>query len=132
MRAGSVLVSAAVGEPFWILPGGHVDPGESPRQALCREWFEELGIPIQNPDPVAVLHTQWRRGGLLQGDLVHETLHLFRVHDQSLLPEGVFEGPEPALRFRWVSLDRLITEHVLPLEAIPWIVATAGGVYGGR
>lgn len=30
----------------WDLPGGHVDPGESPAQALVRELGEELGIDL--------------------------------------------------------------------------------------
>lgn len=27
----------------WELPGGHIDPGETPTQAACRELFEETG-----------------------------------------------------------------------------------------
>lgn len=33
----------------WDLPGGHVDEGEKPRQALVREMREELGIRVTVP-----------------------------------------------------------------------------------
>ena len=33
----------------WDLPGGHVGPEESPREALSRELMEELGIDVRLP-----------------------------------------------------------------------------------
>ena len=55
----------------WDLVGGHVDPGESPLQAVRRECLEELGVHIQDPtsipltttDPALAVHaflvTRW-------------------------------------------------------------------------
>ncbi|NLV67904.1 MAG: NUDIX hydrolase [Spirochaetes bacterium] len=34
-------------EVYWLLPGGGVDYGESLKEALCREFIEELGISIE-------------------------------------------------------------------------------------
>lgn len=45
-RDGRVLLGANDrGE--WELPGGHVEPGESPEQAVVREFQEEAGLEVQ-------------------------------------------------------------------------------------
>jgi 8-oxo-dGTP pyrophosphatase MutT (NUDIX family) len=36
----------------WDLVGGHVEPGESPHDAVVRECLEELGIHVHHPLPV--------------------------------------------------------------------------------
>lgn len=41
-------------EPELQLPGGGIDPGESPLQALHREVFEETGWTIANPRKIGV------------------------------------------------------------------------------
>ncbi|MCB9607147.1 MAG: NUDIX domain-containing protein [Polyangiaceae bacterium] len=38
---------ATYGEKRWGLPGGALEPGETPDVALCRECHEELGVAIQ-------------------------------------------------------------------------------------
>jgi 8-oxo-dGTP diphosphatase len=42
----------------WDLPGGHVEPGEAPGDALVRELQEELGIIVDAPTtpPIRQVH----------------------------------------------------------------------------
>lgn len=42
--ADRVLVVRPSYKPGWDIPGGYVEPGESPKQACVREVKEELGI----------------------------------------------------------------------------------------
>lgn len=49
-RNDAVLLTCETGfEPEFQLPGGGIDPGESPVQALHREVFEETGWHIARP-----------------------------------------------------------------------------------
>jgi 8-oxo-dGTP pyrophosphatase MutT (NUDIX family) len=39
-----LLVTAKLGPSVWVLPKGHIEPGESPDQTAVREVFEEAGV----------------------------------------------------------------------------------------
>ena len=49
LDAGILLTHQERPEPELQLPGGGIDPGESPLQALHREVFEETGWRIASP-----------------------------------------------------------------------------------
>ncbi|GAA1810695.1 NUDIX hydrolase [Luedemannella flava] len=46
-EAGRVLLVRPTYKPHWDIPGGYVEPGESPRTACIREVHEELTLSIQ-------------------------------------------------------------------------------------
>ena len=55
----------------WDLPGGHVEPGESPEACIVREMKEEIGLDLEGfalfvvTDMVdRVEHTFWKRADL--------------------------------------------------------------------
>lgn len=51
---GRVLLVRPTYKQHWDIPGGYVEPGESPRTACIREIQEELGITV-NVGPMLVV-----------------------------------------------------------------------------
>ena len=50
IQNGKLLFTRAHGMEFFIDPGGKIEPGESPKQALVRELKEEVSITVQETD----------------------------------------------------------------------------------
>lgn len=50
---------------YWEFPGGKIDPGESPHQALKRELREELDISIEIGPLLETVHYHYAWGSVL-------------------------------------------------------------------
>ncbi|SMD22230.1 NUDIX hydrolase [Lentzea albidocapillata] len=50
VEAGRLLVVRSRNKKAFYLPGGKIEPGETPRDALRREVAEELGIEVSQPE----------------------------------------------------------------------------------
>lgn len=51
---GDVLMVNPMYTAYWNLPGGHVEPGESPSAACAREVRAELGLDVEMGDLLVV------------------------------------------------------------------------------
>jgi len=67
LRGDSVLIcQRRADQPMalkWEFPGGKIEPGETPEQALARELEEELGIRAEIGPFITRVHHTYRNGG---------------------------------------------------------------------
>lgn len=99
LRGDTILIcQRRRGQPMelkWEFPGGKIEPGETPEQALARELEEELGIRAEIGAHVVGIRHTYRHGGAV--DLQFFVVHTF----QGELENRVFND------FRWVLLKSL-------------------------
>jgi 8-oxo-dGTP diphosphatase len=79
VRDGEVLIGQRrPDQPMasqWEFPGGKIEPGESPEEALARELDEELGIKAVIGPKVTHIRHNYRHGGAV--DLLFFAVHEF-------------------------------------------------------
>ena len=97
----------STGEPFWTLPGGGVEPGESKRDALHRELREELNCQILPQSPVEQL--------VYVHSSQHRTATVYTVIECGLLSDLDPSHPHGVLDARWVPAD------AVPARTLPQI-----------
>lgn len=111
-RDAHLLIHRATRDPFWCLPGGRVEWGESTRIALAREIEEELGVAATIGELGIVLENFFT----LANKRYHELAYYYPVTVPATFPfrtdgEICYRTTDGGidLEFKWVEPH----EHVL-------------------
>ena len=109
IRNGKILLCRAKGGKTTYLPGGHIEFGETGREALVREVREELGVDSTTGTFLGVLENSFIQHGKPHAEinLVYE---LAVELDDRVLPLA----REDWIEFEWRPLDQL--DDLLPTE----------------
>jgi len=110
---GKVLLCRAKGGSSTYLPGGHIEFGETGREALVREVREELGVDSSAGAFLGVVENSFMQRGKPHAEinLVYE-LKLGDAGSADMPPE--LKSREDWIEFEWRGLGDLESANLLP------------------
>jgi 8-oxo-dGTP diphosphatase len=117
-RNGQVLVrqrpQGSVYQGYWEFPGGKLEPGETPEQAVVRECIEEIGLRVRVLRPRARVRHRYPHG-------------LVELHFHDCVLENPDQDPDPLTGFIWKHPRELPSlQFPEANELIVRAIATAG------
>ena len=118
IHEGKILAMHDQRSPYYYLPGGRVQLGETAEEAVLREIREELEIDAKIVRPL------WFNQGFFTEDVTGEQFHeiciyfLMDISHTDLLSKGeqfVLNENNQRHTFEWLEFDRLKDEYFYPI-----------------
>ena len=122
LRDGKILVCQRTRHQTmpmkWEFPGGKIEEGEQPRDALRRELEEELGVQAKIGDEVARIRHEYKGGGAVE-------LRFYLVQEyQGEIENRIFRdlqwaAPRELPSFDFLEADLTLVEQLARGELLP-------------
>ncbi len=112
VREGCVLTVRKRGTERFMLVGGKLEPGESPRDAALRETYEEVGLRVEDATQLGAFFSEAANE---PGHTLHSTVFWIESDAQPVAAAEIAE-------IRWTPIDQhpddlapMLELHVLPV-----------------
>jgi 8-oxo-dGTP pyrophosphatase MutT (NUDIX family) len=108
-----VVLVRPTGRDTWVLPKGHLEPGETPLEAAIREVREETGVRVALVQPlgeVSYAFSQREREGR-KPTMIFKRVHFYLMKYQS---GALADHDDEIAEARWVDLDE--APHLLAYQ----------------
>ena len=118
---GTVLLCLPKDRSYSYLPGGHIEFGETGREALVREMKEETGLDATAGDLLGVVESSF----VQKGERHCEINLIYRMSlVSSLSSSSPLSALEDWICFDWVDCDKIDSANLLPPEMKPYCLTS--------
>ena len=120
VRDGKVLLCHPKDRSYAYLPGGHIEFGETGREALVREMKEETGLDATAGDLLGVVESQFVQKGEKHCEI--NLIYEMEIESKSEVEveQRTVQSLESWICFDWVDCDKIDSANLLPPEMKPY------------
>ena len=119
IRNGKVLLCLPKDRSYSYLPGGHIEFGETGREALVREMKEETGLDATAGDLLGVVESSFVQKGEKHCEI--NLIYEMKIREEGRGKREEVQALEDWICFDWVPCDRIDTANLLPPEMKPYV-----------
>ena len=110
---GKVLLCLPKDRSYSYLPGGHIEFGETGREALVREMKEETGLAATAGELLGIVESSF----VQKGEKHCEINLIYKMSLASgLSPSSPLSALEDWICFDWIDCDKIDSANLLPPE----------------
>ena len=115
---GKVLLCYPKDRSSSYLPGGHIEFGETGREALVREMKEETGLDATAGELLGVVESSFMQKGEKHCEI--NLIYAMKVEVEERGRQWNVPSCEDWICFDWVDCDKLDSANLLPPEMKPY------------
>ena len=119
VKDGKILLCLPKDRSYSYLPGGHIEFGETGREALVREMKEETGLDATAGELLGVVESSFAQKGEKHCEI--NLIYRMEVKSKSEVEQRTVQSLESWICFDWVDCAKIDSVNLLPPEMKPYV-----------